>query len=159
MSYANDMPTAAAASTTGAPAGAGTALASTLRLSVMRLARRLRAERADTMLTLSQLAALSTLERHGALSPGELAAHEKITPPSMTRLLAVLEGAALVMRTAHPTDGRQVLLEVSPAGRALLKEDRRRRDVWLARRLRDLDPEEVAVLAHAAGILERLASS
>ena len=148
MSYANDMPTAT-----------DTALASTLRLSVMRLARRLRAQRADTMLTLSQLAALSTLDRHGALSPGELAAHEKISPPSMTRLLGVLETGGLVVRTAHPTDRRQVLLAVSPEGQALLKEDRRRRDVWLAQRLQDLPADDLQVLKRAAGILDRLASS
>jgi DNA-binding MarR family transcriptional regulator len=141
------------------PTATQTALASTLRLSVMRLARRMRAQRADTMLTLSQLAALATLDRHGALSPGELAAHEKISPPSMTRLLGVLEADGLVERTAHPTDRRQVLLAVSPAGQELLKEDRRRRDVWLAQRLRDLDAEELAVLERAAGILDRLAGS
>jgi DNA-binding MarR family transcriptional regulator len=141
------------------PTATQTALASTLRLSVMRLARRMRAQRADTMLTLSQLAALATLDRHGALSPGELAAHEKISPPSMTRLLGVLEGDGLVERTAHPTDRRQVLLAVSPAGQELLKEDRRRRDVWLAQRLRDLDADELAVLERAAGILDRLAGS
>ena len=148
MSYANDVPTPTQ-----------TALASTLRLSVMRLARRMRAQRADTMLTLSQLAALATLDRHGALSPGELAAHEKISPPSMTRLLGVLESAGLVVRTAHPTDGRQVSLAVSPEGVALLKEDRRRRDVWLAQRLQDLDTDELEVLQRAAGILDKLASS
>ena len=148
MSYANDMATVTQ-----------TALASTLRLSVMRLARRMRAQRADTLLTLSQLAALATLDRHGALTPGELAAHEKISPPSMTRLLGVLEGAGLVVRTAHATDRRQVTLEVSAAGQELLKEDRRRRDVWLAQRLQDLDPDELAVLQRAAGILDRLASA
>ena len=148
MSYANDMPTAT-----------DTALASTLRLAVMRLARRMRAERADTSLTLSQLAALATLDRHGPLTPGELAAHEKVQPPSMTRLLAVLEGAGLVTRTAHPTDGRQVVMAVSAEGQALLREDRRRRDAWLAQRLRTLEPDEVAVLGRAAAILDRLANS
>jgi DNA-binding MarR family transcriptional regulator len=136
-----------------------TALASTLRLSVMRLARRMRAERADTSLTLSQLAALATLDRHGPLSPGELAAHEKVQPPSMTRLLAVLETGGYVVRSPHPTDRRQVLVAASPAGLALLKEDRRRRDAWLNRRLRDLDADEIAVLHRAAGILDRLAGS
>jgi DNA-binding MarR family transcriptional regulator len=141
------------------PTATDTALASTLRLAVMRLARRMRAQRADTMLTLSQLAALATLDRHGPLSPGELAAHEKISPPSMTRLLGVLETGGLVVRTAHPTDRRQVLLAVSPDGHALLKEDRRRRDVWLAQRLKDLPADELEVLRRAAGILDRLASA
>lgn len=141
------------------PHTAETALASTLRLSVMRLARRLRAERADTSLSLSQLAALVTLERHGPLTPGELAAHERVQPPSMTRLVATLEGAGLARRDPHPSDGRQVLLSITPEGAAILVEDRRRRDAWLARQLRDLDPADVDVLARAAAVLDRLASA
>ena len=136
-----------------------TALASSLRLAVMRLARRMRAERADTSLTLSQIAALATVERHGPLTPGELAAHEKVQPPSMTRLAGSLEAAGLVTRTAHPSDGRQVLLAVSAEGTTLLREDRRRREAWLAQQLRALDPDDRAVLHKAAGILDRLASS
>ena len=142
-----------------APTTAAPALASALRLSVMRLARRLRAERADTSLTLSQLAALATLDTHGPLAPGELAAHERVQPPSMTRLVAALESAGLVGRSAHPTDRRQVQLAISPAGTALLREDRRRRDAWLAQRLRDLDPADREVLRAATAVLERLAAS
>ena len=141
------------------PTSADAALASSLRLSVMRLARRLRAERSDTGLGLSQLAALATLDRHGALTPGELAAHERVQPPSMTRLVTTLETAGLVTRTPHPTDGRQVLLAVAPQGRALLQEDRRRRDVWLAQRLRDLPEADLAVLRDAAAVLARLAET
>jgi DNA-binding MarR family transcriptional regulator len=135
------------------------ALASALRLAVMRLARRMRTERADTSLTLSQLAALATLERSGPLTPGELAAAERVQPPSMTRLTASLEAAGLVTRTDHPRDRRQVLLGASPAGAALVREDRRRRDAWLAQRLRDLPPEDLEVLRRAAVVLERLAAS
>ena len=134
-------------------------LASALRLSVMRLARRMRSERADSSLTLSQTSALAVLERKGPLTPRELAAQERVQPPSMTRIAAALQVAGLVTRTDHPTDGRQVLLAASPAGVALLREDRRRRDVWLAQRLRELEPDEVAVLARAAQILDRLAGS
>lgn len=141
------------------PTAADTALASTLRLSVMRLARRMRAQRADTSLSLSQIAALATLERHGSLTPGELAAHEKIRPPSMSRLVARLEQAGLVTRTPHPTDGRQFHLALSRDGTALLKEDRRRREAWLAQRLRELDPDEVEILRQAAGLLDRLAGA
>jgi DNA-binding MarR family transcriptional regulator len=125
----------------------------------MRLARRMRSERADSSLTLSQTSALAVLERKGPLTPRELAAQERVQPPSMTRIAAALEVAGLVTRTDHPTDGRQVLLAASPAGVALLREDRRRRDVWLAQRLRELEPDEVAVLARAAQILDRLAGS
>jgi DNA-binding MarR family transcriptional regulator len=135
-----------------------TALASSLRLAVMRLARRMRSERADTSLTLTQLATLATLERRGPLTPRELAAAERVQPPSMTRIAASLELAGLVTRTDHPTDGRQVLLSVAPAGVALLREDRRRRDAWLAQRLRELDPEELDVLRRATAVLDRLAA-
>lgn len=135
------------------------ALASALRLSVMRLARRMRSERADSSLTLSQLAALATLERHGPLTPRELAAQERVQPPSMTRIAGCLEAAGLLTRTDHPTDGRQVLLAASPAGVALLREDRRRREAWLAQRLLELEPEDVLVLARAAQIIDSLAAS
>ncbi len=135
------------------------ALASSLRLSVMRLARRMRNERADTSLTLSQLAALSTLERHGPLTPRELALLERVQPPSMTRITAHLEAAGLVQRTDHPSDGRQVLLAVSTAGVALVREDRRRREAWLAQQLRVLPAADLVVLRRAAELLERLASS
>ncbi len=139
------------------PTATDTALASALRLSVMRLARRMRTQRADTSLTLSQLAALSTLERHGKLTPGELAEHEKVQPPSMTRLLATLETGGLITRTPHPTDGRQVLLSVTPAAKAILTEDRRRREAWLSQRLAALGPEDLATLREAASIMDRLA--
>lgn len=125
----------------------------------MRLARRMRSERLDSSLTLSQLAALATLERHGPLTPRELAAQERVQPPSMTRLAASLETAGLATRTDHPTDGRQVLLAASPAGVALLREDRRRREAWLAQRLRELDPDDLAVLGRAVRVLDRLAGS
>lgn len=141
------------------PPAADTALASALRLSVLRLARRLRAERADTDLTLSQLSALATLERHGVLTPGELAACERVRPPSMTRLVASLEEAGLVRRTGHASDRRLVVLAVTDAGTALLREDRRRRDAWLSRQLRRLDPADVEVLRAAAAVLDRLADA
>ena len=141
------------------PARSDTAVASALRLDVVRLARRLRGERSDTSLTISQIAALSTLERTGPMTPRELAAAERVQPPSMTRITASLEAAGLVTRTDHPTDGRQVLLAASAEGVALVREDRRRRDAWLAQRLSDLPPEDVEVLRRAALVLERLAAS
>ena len=134
-------------------------MASALRLAVMRLARRLRGERSDTSLTISQIAALSTLERTGPLTPGELAAAERVQPPSMTRIVASLDAAGLVTRTDHPTDGRQVLLAAGPAGVELLREDRRRRDAWLSHRLRELDPADRDVLRRASAVLDRLAGS
>lgn len=135
------------------------ALASELRTSVMRLARRLRRMRADTSLSLGQLAALGTLDRHGAMTPGELAAHERVQPPSMTRIVKALEESGYVTRTAHPTDGRQVVVALTSEGVRLLKEDRKQREAWLAQRLRDLTPDERDLLHHAAEVLDRLGRS
>jgi DNA-binding MarR family transcriptional regulator len=134
-------------------------LASVLRLSVMRLGRRLRKERSDGSLTPSQLAVLGTLERQGPLTPRELAAHEKVQPPSMTRILAGLEALGLVDRAPHPRDGRQVLMSLTRAARELVDEDRRRRDAWLARQLGELTPAERETLRSAAELLARLAGS
>jgi DNA-binding MarR family transcriptional regulator len=140
-------------------------LASELRISVSRLARRLRAERTVnglpelSELSDTQLGALATLEHHGAMTPGELADHEKVQPPSMTRVIAVLEQRSLVMRSAHATDKRQVMLAVTDAGRDLVFQSRRLRDAWLARRLRELTPQERAKLRAAAPILEKLSQS
>jgi DNA-binding MarR family transcriptional regulator len=134
-------------------------VASAVRISVMRLARRLRAQRSDLSLTLSQLSALATLERHGPLTPRELAEHEKVQPPSMTRVLGVLEEHGLLRREPHPTDGRQQVVTITPQAEAMLREDRRRRDEWLAKRLTELTPDERAALRAAAPVLERLAHS
>ena len=134
------------------------ALASRLRMSVMRLGRRLRQQRADDNLTPSQIAALATLDREGALPLGELAAREHVRPPSMTRITAALEELGLVARTPHPTDGRLVLFSVTREGAKLLADDRKRRDVWLCDHLARLDPEEQEILRQAAPILERLAT-
>jgi DNA-binding MarR family transcriptional regulator len=140
-------------------------LASALRISVSRLARRLRAERAAhglpvlSELSDTQMGALATLERHGAMTPGELADHEKVQPPSMTRVIAVLEERNLVTRAAHATDRRQVMLTVTDAGLELVRQSRRLRDAWLAQRLRELTPQERAKLRAAAPILEKLSQS
>ncbi|HEX6754976.1 MAG TPA: MarR family transcriptional regulator [Mycobacteriales bacterium] len=136
-----------------------TALASALRLSVVRLNRRLRGQRADTSVTLTQLAALSTLKRHGALTPGELAAHEKVQPPSMTRVLAALEERALVERRPHPTDGRQALVELTTTGRDLLHSEVRMREAWLARKLGELSDEERTLLRSASELIDKLVES
>lgn len=138
---------------------ATTELASSLRIGVMRLARRLRAERADTGLTLTQLATLASLERLGPTSPSQLAAHEKVRPPSMTRVLASLEELGLVWRTDHPTDGRQVVVSITEPARVLLHQDRRRREEWLARGLAELTPDERVLLRRAASVLDRLANA
>jgi DNA-binding MarR family transcriptional regulator len=134
------------------------ALAHDLRLAVMRFSRRLRNQRVDQSVTLTHLAALSTLKRHGAMSPGELAGHERVQPPSMTRVVVALEGMGLVTRSPHPTDGRQVVIDLTPAAEELLNAEARAREAWLTGSLERLTVEERAVLYEAAVIMDKLAS-
>jgi DNA-binding MarR family transcriptional regulator len=141
------------------PAGVDTTLTGALRDAVGRLTRRMRQERTLTDLSLGQLAALRSLDRHGPMTPTELAAHEKVQPPSMTKIVARLEEQGFVTRTPDPSDGRQVVVAASPAGRALLADDRRRKDAWLAQRLRTLDADEVGALRAALPVLEKLSRS
>jgi DNA-binding MarR family transcriptional regulator len=134
------------------------ALAHDLRLAVMRFSRRLRNQRVDRSVTLTHLAALSTLQQHGAMSPGELAAHERVQPPSMTRVVVALEGMGLVTRSPHPTDGRQVVIDLTAAAEELLTAEARAREAWLSGQLQELTAEERAVLREAAVIMGKLAS-
>ncbi|MFW3170643.1 MarR family winged helix-turn-helix transcriptional regulator [Geodermatophilus sp. CPCC 206100] len=134
------------------------ALAHDLRLAVMRFSRRLRNQRVDHSVTLTHLAALSTLKRHGAMSPGELATHERVQPPSMTRVVVALEGMGLVTRSPHPTDGRQVVIDLTPAAGELLDAEAQAREAWLSERLHELTPEERTVLREASAIMDKLAS-
>lgn len=138
-------------------------LATALRISVTRLARRLRTERTapglEPGLSDTQLAALAALEHHGSMTQGGLAEHEKVQPPSMTRVIATLENRGLVSRAPHPTDRRQVVLTITDHGRELVRQSRRLREAWLARRLAELSPEERAALRASAPVLEKLSQS
>ncbi len=153
MSYANEMPTVEKVVRTDA------GLAAELRLSVMRLRRRLANERhPDNELSLNQMAVLGCLFRNGgALTVGELASAERVQPPSMTRSVNCLERSGDVVRRPHETDGRQVVVQLSDQGRARVLADRDRRDAWLNQRLKELSPEQRATLRKAAPILEDLA--
>jgi len=145
------MPTVSQAARTDA------GLAAELRLSVMRLRRRLANERhPDNELSLGAMAVLGCLYRHGELSVGELASQERVQPPSMTRTVNCLEEGGYVARRPHDTDRRQVVVVLSDFGRETVLADRARRDAWLARKLADLTAEERAVLRRAAPILDRL---
>src|SRR5436190_13671254 len=132
-----------------------TELASRLRMAITRTARRLRQE-SGTDLGPSQTAALATIDRDGPLTPSELAQVERIQRPTATRIVARLEEAGLLERTADPADGRSFVVAATPEGRALLRSLRTRKNAYLARRLRELDVREVETLRLAAGILERL---
>ncbi|GIK77630.1 MAG: MarR family transcriptional regulator [Acidobacteria bacterium] len=142
---------------TGATATAEelTEQAARLRLAVNRMARRLRQE-APTEIGPASIAALATIERSGPLTPSELARIERIRRPTATRVLARLTEAGLVTRTADPEDGRCAIVQITPAGRRTLKGLRRRKTAYLARTMRELPDDDVATLARAAEILERV---
>jgi DNA-binding MarR family transcriptional regulator len=135
-------------------------VAAHLRLAVARTARRLRQEafaaegRGELSPSLS--AALATIDIHGPLAPSELAERERVKRPTATRILANLERLGLVSRTPDPADGRASLVATTGSGRALLRRLRTRKNADLAKRLRDLDRDEVETLERAAAILERL---
>lgn len=124
----------------------------------MRLRRRLVNERApDNDLSLSAMAVLAVLARQGEKTPAQLATFERVQPPTMTRTVKCLEDEGLVTRRPHPTDGRQVLIAVTEAGRARVRADRTRRDAWLRDHLAALGPADFDTLRAAAPILLRLA--
>lgn len=136
-----------------------TGLASELRLSVMRLSRRLRSEREPgNPLSVAALSALGILFREGECTVGALAAHERVQPPSMTRTVNGLVEEGYAVRRPHETDGRVVVVSLTEKGREVLLADRRRRDAWLARRLRAFTPDERELLRQAAPLIHRLAT-
>src|SRR4051812_36775065 len=135
-------------------------LASSLRVSVARLSRRLRSEHGATLdVSISGVSVLGHLFREGERTIGQLASAERVQPPSMTRTVTCLEQEGYVERRPHPTDGRQVVVRLSPKGEDLVKAERRRRDAWLAQRLMELSPEDRNLLRQAAPILERLSQA
>jgi DNA-binding MarR family transcriptional regulator len=133
--------------------------AARLRLAIVRTARRLRQEAVGaggSELTPTAASALATVERHGPLTPSELAEIERVKRPTATRTLRLLVEAGLVDRAPDPDDGRSALVSVSPAGRERLRRLRGRKNAYLAKRMRDLPDEDVETLERAASILERI---
>ncbi|WP_028925318.1 MarR family winged helix-turn-helix transcriptional regulator [Pseudonocardia acaciae] len=139
--------------------GVGTDLAGRLRLSVVRLNRRLRSQRTDETISLTQISAMATLHRCGSMTPSELAATERVRPPSMTRVIAALEEDGLVSRRDHPTDGRQSIIELTQAGVDLLAAEASAKERWLDKRLAELTEDERAALARAIEIIDRMAGA
>lgn len=135
-------------------------LSSALRISIMRLSRRLRNEReASDDLSANALAVLGTLSRHGSMTVGELAAVEKVQPPSMTRTVAALVSKGLLQRAPHDSDRRVVVVTLTEAAHEVVAQSRRRKEAWLNHRLRELTPAERQTLRDAAPILERLSQA
>lgn len=130
---------------------------SQLRSSTMRLARRLRHQRVEESLSPTEMGVLGTLARCGQATPGELARREHVQPPSMTRIVAMLEEKGLVRREPHPEDRRQVVVSSTEQAEAILAESRRRRNAWLAEQVEGLSEDEWATLREAAPVLYKLA--
>jgi DNA-binding MarR family transcriptional regulator len=132
-------------------------VAARLRLSATRLARRLR-QQADAGLTPSQLSALAVIDVHGPLTLGSLADHERVAPPSITKLVNKLEAEGLVQRTTDLADRRITRVATSAQGASLLAESRRRKTAWLTSRIGQLDADAQRRLAAALDVLDALAS-
>lgn len=128
-------------------------LPSDLSLAVVRLARQLRFRRPDSPVSLTQLSALATVCKEGPMTPGALATRERVRPPSMTRVIASLVDLGFIDRTAHPDDGRQVLVSASASGTDLIEAERRASREWLAQRLAELTADERATLLAAADLM------
>jgi DNA-binding MarR family transcriptional regulator len=132
--------------------------AATLRMAIVRTARALRQEAAAETggLSPTATAALASIERHGPLTPSELAEIERVKRPTVTRTLACLEREGLVERTPDPADGRSSLVSANGAGRERLRRLRGRKNAYLARRMRGLPAADVETLERAAEILDRI---
>jgi len=146
--------TASPSSLLEGPADVG-ALAGDLRLVVGRLARRLR-QRGETGITASLLSAMWTVERLQPVTLGDLAAAERVQPPTITRVVSRLEGLGLARREGHPNDRRSSRVRLTPQGQRLLDRTRRLRTAYLARRLASVNADERVVIRHATEILRRL---
>jgi DNA-binding MarR family transcriptional regulator len=133
-------------------------LASDLSLAVVRLTRHLRGRRTDSQVSLTQLSALASLSADGPMTPGALAAKERVQPPSMTRVIASLADLGLVVRTPHPTDGRQIIVSLSDSGQALVTDETSAREKWMNDRLAALDDSQIAVLRESVEIISSTVS-
>lgn len=156
MSYANDM-----SKTTTSPADdtEGIDLDDQLRMTIQRLARRIRAERAGESISDTQLGVLWRLRKDGASTPGELAAAERVSAPSMNRTLNALEASGFVRRDPSDDDARKVRVSLTPSGDHIIVETRRLRRQWFHARLEELTATERAALEAARPVLDRLADS
>jgi DNA-binding MarR family transcriptional regulator len=147
----NEQPTVAVADH-GEPA----ALAARLRVAGWRFARRMRQE-SDPGITPTLHAALHSIETHGPITAGQLAVHEHVQKPTMTRTIQALLDRELIERLPDPLDGRVSWLRITPAGHKLLQRSRRRTDEFLVKRVKKLTPEQREVLEQATVLLGRLA--
>jgi DNA-binding MarR family transcriptional regulator len=130
-----------------------------IRLTVQRLARRIRSMQGDESVTEGQRSVLFALSNNGPQTLGSLSEHERVTPPSMNRTINALVEAELVTRVGALDDGRKVVIDLSDAGRRFIAETKRKRDAWFTQRLEGLTPEQRSIVDQAATILREIADS
>lgn len=130
-------------------------LAERFRIALVPLMRQLRIQ-GDAPVPTGSLSALAALDRHGQMSAGELARHEHVTGPMVTRMAKLLEDEGLITRSPSPDDGRVALLSATAAGRRLVQQRRQAKNQWLAQQLDSLDPADVRLLAAVIPVFERL---
>jgi DNA-binding MarR family transcriptional regulator len=132
-------------------------MAARLSPPMLHIHRRMRVERTTIPYPWTQLSALGTLARVGALSVGDLASAENVQPPSMTKIVVALTDAGLVRRDVHPADRRQSIITITPRGIEVVESTLRASDEWLAVRLAKLTDAELDQLEQVAGILAKIA--
>lgn len=130
-------------------------MAGSLRLSIARLARRLR-QQDESGLAPALTTALATIYREGPITLGGLAAQEQVAAPTVTKLVDRLEQRGLIVRQPDQTDRRICRVEITPTGLSQLESIRDRRTEWLATRLAQLDPVQIARLHGAVAVLDEL---
>ena len=130
-----------------------------LRVLIQKVARRIRAERAESDISDMQLSVLWKVATGGRHTPGSLAEVEHVSPPSMNRTVNALESAGYVRRELSEADARQVLVTITPLGEALLNETRRRRSAWFHEQLEELTSEQRRALEAVRPILRTLADA
>ncbi|PFG32287.1 MarR family winged helix-turn-helix transcriptional regulator [Sanguibacter antarcticus] len=133
-------------------------LAGQLRVALTRVSRRLRAQKGDAELTEGQLAVLFAIRKLGPMTPGALAEHENMRPPSMTRIVSALADAGLVLKVGDATDRRLVVVEMTALGASEIAETKRRRNQWLTEKLDGLTAEDRQTLARASELLTEIAA-
>ena len=130
-----------------------------IRLTIQRLARRIRSMQSDESVTEGQRSVLFALANNGQQTLGSLSEHERVTPPSMNRTINALVEAGLVTRVGAADDGRKVTIDLSDAGRVFIEQTRLKRDTWFTQQLAGLTPQQREIIDQSAEILREIANS
>ena len=130
-----------------------------IRLTIQRLARRIRSMQSDETVTEGQRSVLFALSNEGPQTLGSLSDHERVTPPSMNRTINALVAGGLVTRVSAQDDGRKVTIDLSEAGRTFIHDTKRKRDAWFTKQLAGLTDEQRSIIDRSAAILRGIADS